>query len=133
VKFTDQGGRVEIREWHVAPDIFLSITDTGAGIPPEFLPHVFDRFWQADSSTTRRVGGLGLGLALVRHIVERHGGGVEAASEGLGRGATFTLRLPVQAIVKPKPESWPPGPEAEPSPTAGAVTGLRILVVDDEE
>jgi len=100
---------------------------------PDVLAHVFDRFWQADSSTTRRVGGLGLGLALVRHIVELHGGTVEAASPGLGKGATFTIRLPIQPVLRTKAESIPPTTAAPPAPIGGGLTGLRILVVDDEE
>jgi signal transduction histidine kinase len=134
VKFTKDGGSIVVREWQVGPELFLSVSDTGAGIAPEFLPHVFDRFWQADSSTTRRVGGLGLGLALVRHIVERHGGTVEVASEGVGRGATFTLRVPVQASQRPAPEAWETTSEPPHAlPTKGLLAGLRILVVDDEE
>lgn len=133
VKFTSAGGKIEVRESHVGSDVLLSVADTGAGIAPEVLSHVFDRFWQADSSTTRRVGGLGLGLALVRHIVELHGGVVEAASAGQGKGATFTMRLPIEAVLQPRPDSDPPVAPEPQAPTAGMLTGLRILVVDDEE
>jgi PAS domain S-box-containing protein len=132
VKFTTAGGKIEVRERQLGSDVFLSVTDTGAGIAPDVLSHVFDRFWQADSSTTRRVGGLGLGLALVRHIVELHGGTVEAASAGQGKGATFTIRLPIEAVLQPKAEMDPP-PLEQQALIAGMLTGLRILVVDDEE
>ena len=77
----------------------LSVSDTGIGIAPEFLPHVFDRFSQADGSATRRHGGLGLGMAIVRHLVELHGGTVRAASDGENKGATFTLELPMQCAA----------------------------------
>jgi len=133
VKFTGSGGKIEVREQQEAAELFLSVSDTGAGLAPEVLPHVFDRFWQADSSTTRRVGGLGLGLALVRHIVELHGGAVEAQSDGLGKGSTFTIRLPIQAVLRPRPDSEPPAGAETATPIAGTLTGLRILVVDDEE
>ncbi|HWP05247.1 MAG TPA: PAS domain S-box protein [Polyangiaceae bacterium] len=133
VKFTSAGGKIEVRESQVGHDIVISVADTGAGMGPDVLAHVFDRFWQADSSTTRRVGGLGLGLALVRHIVELHGGTVEAASPGLGKGATFTIRLPIQPVLRTKAESIPPTTAAPPAPIGGGLTGLRILVVDDEE
>ncbi|HEX5099583.1 MAG TPA: PAS domain S-box protein [Polyangiaceae bacterium] len=133
VKFTSAGGKIEVRESQVGSNVVLSVTDTGAGIAPDVLSHVFDRFWQADSSTTRRVGGLGLGLALVRHIIELHGGAVEAASEGPGKGSTFTLRLPVEPVLQPKPDTEPPTMPEPQAAIAGMLTGLRILVVDDEE
>jgi CheY-like chemotaxis protein len=114
----------------------LRVTDTGEGIAPEFLPHVFDRFRQADMGTTRQHGGLGLGLAIVRHLVELHGGEVEAESAGRGLGSTFTLRLP----LRPAPH----GPEtSQPSVTKAAaatgttgsasLAGTRVLLVEDEE
>ena len=95
VKFTPKGGRVRARVWAEGGDAFVEVTDTGIGIASDFLPHVFDRFRQADGSTTRQHGGLGLGLSIVRHLVELHGGTVRAESEGLGHGATFTVTLPV--------------------------------------
>ena len=94
IKFSDRGGRVEVRLRHAGATVDLVVRDSGRGIRPELLPHVFDRFRQDESSTTRRVGGLGLGLAIVKHMVELHGGTVEAASGGEGQGATFTVRLP---------------------------------------
>jgi PAS domain S-box-containing protein len=97
VKFTPEGGRVEARLTRVGTQAELSISDTGAGIDPQFLPYVFDRFRQADSTMTRAHGGLGLGLAIVQHLVELHGGTVSAESEGEGRGATFRIRLPLLA------------------------------------
>ncbi len=95
VKFTPRGGRVEIRLERVNSHIEIAVTDTGQGISPEFLPHVFDRFRQADQASTRQHGGMGLGLAIVRHLVELHGGSVTAMSSGPAKGATFTVRLPV--------------------------------------
>ena len=102
--------------------------DTGVGIPSEFLPHVFDRFRQADASSTRAHGGLGLGLAIVRHVVELHGGSVEVASEGEGKGATFSVRLPLMPVS---------GAQASPSPgtaasSAVSLAGVSVLVVDDD-
>ena len=94
LKFSEKGGRIDVRVARTPRWADVAFIDTGAGIPPEFLPHVFERFRQGDSSTTRRHGGLGLGLWLVRELVRAHGGTVTAASEGLGRGSTFTLRLP---------------------------------------
>jgi signal transduction histidine kinase len=94
VKFTPEGGRVEVRIEAQDRNVEISVADTGKGIAPEFLPVVFDRFWQADSSAPRPQGGLGLGLSLVKHLVEMHGGTVAAASEGIGRGATFHVTLP---------------------------------------
>ena len=126
VKFTDAGGtiQVELRESGTAAEIVVS--DTGEGIAPDFLPHIFDRFRQADAGTSRKHGGLGLGLALVRALTEAHGGTVQARSAGLGEGAVFTVRLPLQHLADAA--SVPPLPEAHPQP----ISGLRILVVDDD-
>jgi len=106
----------------------LSVADTGAGIDPQFLPHVFDRFRQADGSTTRRFGGLGLGLAIVRHLVELHGGRVQAFSEGPGRGARFVVLLPPAGMQEVQ------AADASPShpPVEVDLAGLKVLVVDDE-
>jgi len=94
IKFTPRGGRVQIRSERVDSHLEIVVSDTGQGIPREFLPHVFDRFRQADQKTSRQHGGMGLGLAIVRHLVEMHGGTVSAMSEGEGQGATFTVMLP---------------------------------------
>ncbi|MFL5582291.1 MAG: response regulator [Gemmatimonadaceae bacterium] len=133
VKFTPEGGRVGVLLRREGPDAQVRVEDTGQGIGAEFLPHVFDRFRQADGSTTRRHGGLGLGLAIARHLVELHGGAISADSEGEGRGASFTVRLPLAAA-----DSMGAGPEHAPgggvSPSAppAALKGLRVLVVEDE-
>src|SRR6185312_9783305 len=94
IKFTRAGGTVRVRLRRDGGDVVLAVSDDGQGIEADFLPFVFDRFRQADSTSTRTHGGLGLGLAIVRHLVELHGGTVGVDSEGLGRGATFTVRLP---------------------------------------
>jgi signal transduction histidine kinase len=94
-KFTPNDGHVYVRLARADSRVEINVTDTGAGIHADFLPHVFDRFRQADGSTTRQHGGLGLGLSIVRHLVELHGGTVRAGSEGEGKGATFTVTLPV--------------------------------------
>jgi len=135
VKFTGQRGRVRVEIRQEASTLVLRVSDTGIGIEPSFLPYVFDRFKQADSSTTRRVGGLGLGLALVRHIVELHGGDVSAESEGPGKGATFIVRLPVRAVVAPEVVIEPATRADARTPAAHAAVsleGLRLLVVDDD-
>ncbi len=133
IKFTPKGGRVDVSLERVGTDVELVVRDTGQGISAEFLPHVFERFRQAEGSTTRRHGGLGLGLALVRHLVEAHGGTVKAESDGDDRGATFTVRLPVQAVFpreaivdRPTP-SFVDGGASRPS-----LEGMTVLVVDDE-
>ena len=132
VKFTPKGGRIDVRLARVGTSIELSVSDSGQGISAEFLPHVFERFRQAEGSTTRRHGGLGLGLALVHHLVEAHGGGVRAESAGAQRGARFIVTLPVQAVYAESPE----GPRAIPTPgptaRAGLLNGVSVLVVDDE-
>jgi signal transduction histidine kinase/CheY-like chemotaxis protein len=134
VKFTERQGAVHVRIAQDGSQFVLDVDDTGTGIDPAFLPFVFDRFKQADSSTTRRAGGLGLGLALVRHIVELHGGSVNAQSDGLGRGASFSVALPIRAVVEiPEPFGHEITPEAEPLPAElRELDGLRVLVVDDE-
>src|SRR5207237_4892075 len=95
VKFTPDGGHVAVDVRETGPHATLSVADTGIGIPGSFLPHVFDKFRQADGSYTRRYGGLGLGLAITRHLVEVHGGTVDVRSEGKNKGATFVVRLPL--------------------------------------
>ena len=137
IKFTPRGGRVDVWLRGTATDVELTVSDTGAGIKPDFLPHVFDRLRQADASITRRHGGLGLGLAIVRHLVELHGGTVSAESPGEGRGATFTVRLPLGGSWR-DPASRPTGARHgghEPATTVQPerrLEGVRVLVVDDE-
>jgi signal transduction histidine kinase len=135
VKFTPRGGRVNVALSSTGPDVEIRVTDTGEGFPPDFVPSIFDRFRQADASATRTHGGLGLGLALVKQLVEMHGGGVTAASSGPGQGATFVVRLPV-AAEEPQKNAAPGKPAAlEPSATPGELPdlrGVRVLVVDDE-
>jgi signal transduction histidine kinase len=133
IKFTPKGGWAEMRVGRSDSHIEIRVTDSGKGIDPAFLPYIFERFRQADSSMTRSEGGLGLGLAIVRHVVELHGGSVEAASPGLGQGATFTLRLPVPAL---RPAGVPfVRTRIHDSAAADGwelLGGLRLLVVDDE-
>jgi PAS domain S-box-containing protein len=134
VKFTPQGGRVDVSLARVDSQVEIAIADTGNGISAEFLPHVFERYRQWEESTTRRHGGLGLGLAIVRQLVELHGGSVRASSEGENRGATFTVRLPIHEAI---------AGSTEPTRTAVATNGdaggrlpdlhgISVLVVDDE-
>ena len=125
VKFTPGGGTIEVRLRRDGDAARLTIADSGIGIAPEILPHVFDRFRQADSSTTRTHGGLGLGLALVRYLVEAHGGSVRADSGGAGRGATFVVELPLRASG---PTTRSTG-QRLPTPV---LTGARVLVVEDD-
>jgi signal transduction histidine kinase len=125
VKFTPRGGSVRARAWREGARACVEVSDTGVGIAPEFLPHVFDRFRQADGSTTRQYGGLGLGLAIVRALADLHGGRVTAESEGADRGARFTLSLPCAVAAA---ESYAEG-EEEPEPSEA--TSVPVLVVDD--
>jgi signal transduction histidine kinase len=128
IKFTPAGGSVRVTVACDDGHVSLSIADTGAGIAPEFLPHVFDRFRQADQTTTRAHGGLGLGLSIVRHLVELHGGTVSASSAGLGRGACFRVRLRAAEL---NPTNCAPTPSAAAPPDVSLV-GRTILVVDDD-
>ena len=130
VKFTDPGGVVEVRVLPAGKLTRLVITDTGHGISPEFLPFVFERFRQSDASSTRRYGGLGLGLALVRELVELHGGTVRADSPGEHRGATFAVDLPT--AMSPDVRATHVTSRAAPPGTAPSLAGLRVLVVEDE-
>ena len=138
VKFTPKGGRVELALERVNSHIEIAVSDTGAGIAPEFVPHLFERFEQGDTGTTRRQGGLGLGLAIVRNIVELHGGRVFAESPGEGKGATFTVRLPRMIFERTAGETerrHPTAPRslAEANPTGlPSLAEIRVLVVDDE-
>jgi signal transduction histidine kinase/CheY-like chemotaxis protein len=129
VKFTPQGGHVETRLERVDPHIRITVIDTGKGINPDFLPYVFDRFRQADASSARRHGGLGLGLALVKYLIELHGGTIEAASAGEGQGAMFRVTLPVRAVTTSLGEA---GVAPITVKSSGELAGVRALVVDDE-
>jgi signal transduction histidine kinase len=133
VKFTPPAGRVEIRLARVTEQARLTVSDTGRGIEQELLPHVFDRFRQADSSSRRRHGGLGLGLAIARQLVEMHHGTIGVASEGEGRGATFTVTLPILAM--PSPTVWRQRTgtaRRRRTPELTGLQGLRVLAVDDD-
>jgi len=130
IKFTPTGGQVEVRVRTLNRHVEISVSDTGQGISTEFLPHVFDRFRQADSSTTRLHGGLGLGLAIVHHLVELHGGTVRADSAGEGAGSTFTVQL--QPAVAHRPAALGEDVGRATSENAPNLKGLTILVVDDE-
>ena len=131
IKFTPRGGRVDVRLSQVDASVEIAVSDTGQGIAPALLPHVFERFRQADSSSTRTQGGLGIGLALVRHLVELHGGTVTAESPGVDQGATFRARLP---LVRPSAddESRPASRRVGAAPPLTSLGGVRVLVVDDE-
>ncbi len=132
IKFTPKGGHVVVTVARVNSQMEIAVADTGRGITADFLPHVFERFRQADASTTRQQGGLGIGLALVKHLVELHGGSVLAESPGLERGATFTIALPVQAAhaAVDLAESTVSAPvESRPSED---LSGIKVLAVDDD-
>ncbi len=136
VKFTPKGGRVQVRLQRMNSRAEVIVSDTGKGIDSKLLPVIFDRFRQGDSSTTREYGGLGLGLAIVRHLVELHGGVVHARSDGEGKGAEFTVQLPLSIAARPaqldeEPRVHPSVSESIPG-TMPSLAGLRILLVDDE-
>jgi PAS domain S-box-containing protein len=139
VKFTPKSGRVQIRLERVNSHLEISVSDTGQGIAPEFLPFVFERFRQGDSTTSRKHGGLGLGLSIARQLAEMHGGGISAASDGEGKGTTFVLTLPVAVVhsqsfekreerIHPKASEQSMGFDCPPQ-----LKGLRVLCVDDEK
>jgi CheY-like chemotaxis protein len=140
IKFTPKGGTVRITLDKERSSSRITVSDNGQGISPELLPYVFDRFRQADSSTRRQFGGLGLGLSIVKHLTEMHGGTVEAYSAGEGHGATFTVRLPIRAVNVDETVAGHDSVEADavrstpdgfgPPPTR--LDGLHVLVVDDE-
>jgi PAS domain S-box-containing protein len=135
IRFTPRDGRVQVRLERINSHIEISVNDSGAGIEPDFLPLVFDRFRQADQRTTRRHGGLGLGLSIVRHLTEMHGGSVRADSPGPGKGATFTVILPVAPIQEVTDETRVHPAARDTLPSYGFPDRLdetRILVVDDE-
>jgi hypothetical protein len=139
IKFTPEGGRVDVFIEPSTDYMQVRVVDTGQGISPEFLPHVFERFRQANATTTRRESGLGLGLAIVRQLVELHGGTVDAASEGVGRGATFTIRLPIAvgyaevAPVGALGEQRTGMATASPALASTRLDDVRVLVVDDAD
>jgi signal transduction histidine kinase len=128
IKFTPDGGSIRITVTRAERQVAVSVADTGAGIPHEFLPHVFDRFRQADQTSTRVHGGLGLGLSIVKHLVELHGGTVSASSRGRGQGATFTVRLPA---AEPTVADLPTLGSSSTAPDV-SLAGRMILVVDDD-
>lgn len=135
IKFTPPGGQVELRCVRAGSNVEISIKDSGQGISADFLPYVFERFRQADMKTTRAHGGLGLGLAIVRQLVELHGGTVEVASEGEGKGATFVVKLPVLPVYQNIPPSELVSQAKEKNAEAewaDELAGLKVLVVDDE-
>jgi len=128
-KFTPRGGRIQVTLKHANSHVDLIVSDDGPGIEAEFLPHLFERFRQADASTTRKHGGLGLGLAIVRQLVELHGGTVSAQSEGLGKGATFVVSLPLTVL-----RSEDKGVTQDPDELDDQdLAGVKVLVVDDDQ
>ncbi|MEY4578586.1 MAG: hypothetical protein RL701_3289, partial [Pseudomonadota bacterium] len=137
IKFTPKGGHIQVTLRRVESDLELTFTDSGVGIAPEFLPYLFDSFSQFDSKITRRHGGLGIGLSITKHLVDLHGGVVEARSDGLGHGASFTVRLPVSPVI-----STTVGVSKMPATTGtsrhelhrhAALIGKSVLIVDDED
>ena len=141
IKFTPSGGQVTVKLERITGDLTgnayaqIQVSDTGKGISPDFLPYVFERFRQENSTSTRLYGGLGLGLALVRYLVELHGGTVQASSPGEGLGATFRVQLPLWAVrskSKPQPSVQPAVTNTVPPDNLPALNGLRVLIVDDE-
>src|SRR6185369_4571245 len=129
VKFTNSGGRVCVKVSQGSGAVEVSVSDTGEGINKEFLPYVFDRFRQADSTTTRQHGGLGLGLAIARHLVEIHGGVIRAESPGAGRGATFTIRLP---LLEKTVGTSQMVDRNQLSQSPQLLSGVNVLLVDDD-
>jgi PAS domain S-box-containing protein len=136
IKFTNRGDRVQVRLERIDSHIELIVSDTGAGIRKDFLPFVFDRFRQGDAGPTRKTGGLGLGLSIVRHIVELHGGSVHADSAGPGQGSTFTVKLPMMAVqpsLSSRKREHPLAERRTPLAALSDLKGVTVLAVDDEE
>lgn len=129
IKFTPAGGKVSLKAWRRGETLYVEVADSGEGIAPEFLPHIFEPFRQAEQASTRVHGGLGLGLAIVRYLVEAHGGSITASSPGKGKGATFRIEMPVRARAT-NGQSQAPRSPAEPS--RKPLAGLSILVLDDD-
>jgi PAS domain S-box-containing protein len=136
VKFTNRGGKIQVRLERINSHIELTVSDTGIGIAPEFLPHVFERFRQAEAGTTREQGGLGLGLSIARQLTELHGGTIDVSSAGLNQGATFRVKIPLM-IIHPVREPEPRVHTRSTSPsgtiTGTPLTGVHVLAVDDEQ
>ena len=136
IKFTGRDGRVEVVLERVSSHIEITVADSGIGIKPEFLPYVFQRFRQEGGSATRPAKGLGLGLSIVRHLVEQHGGTVQATSAGEGRGATFAIRLPLTVVHRgtaPGERRHPNGPRSVAMEFKRLnLSGIKVLVVDDQ-
>jgi CheY-like chemotaxis protein len=137
IKFTPRDGKVQLRLSRVNSHVEITVSDTGHGIAPDFLPFVFDRFRQGDATLSREHGGLGLGLAIAKHLAELHGGTIEAASDGVGQGATFIVKLPQLNVQRATSEHRPPEqPRADQQAlsleTVPRLDGVRVLAVDDE-
>jgi CheY-like chemotaxis protein len=130
VKFTPSGGSVQVTLGREGEDVVIRVADSGIGIAPDFLPHVFDRFRQQDASISRKHGGLGLGLSIARQLVELHGGTIQVASPGELGGATFTLRLPLAAPDMQAPPREPEIVQGQ-GPVRGSLAGVKVLLVDD--
>jgi CheY-like chemotaxis protein len=136
IKFTPTGGKVQVALERVNSHVEIVVSDNGDGIKPEFLPHVFDRFRQADASSTRRYAGLGIGLSIVKQLVELHGGTVRAKSPGAGEGSTFVISLPLSITTHDDPDparAHPRAASAQSDPCEQIdLAGVRVLIVDDE-
>jgi PAS domain S-box-containing protein len=132
IKFTPEGGHVSVRLRKSSQDAQIIVSDTGVGIRSDFMPHIFDRFQQADQSITRRVGGLGLGLSIAKHLVELHGGTITAESKGIGHGATFTVLLPSSPDTIAADPALPADRTRDAAQPPDSLTALRVLVVEDE-
>jgi CheY-like chemotaxis protein len=137
LKFTPKGGRVQIKAERTGSQAGITVSDTGEGITPEFLPHVFEAFRQADSAITRKHGGLGLGLAIVRRLVEMHGGIISVTSGGRGQGAAFTVSIPILSVLPAESAAADPALVMTSEETAAKaalpnLTGIRVLAVDDD-
>ena len=136
VKFTQKRGVVRVTLDRERSGLRIAVSDNGRGISPELLPFVFDRFRQADNSTRRQFGGLGLGLSIVKHLAEMHGGSVEAQSAGEAQGLTFIVRLPIKAVLlnesDPDVDEGNDALDCDPGPPPVRLDGVHLLVVDDE-